>query len=69
MWGVGSRLPVNGYEKAWNLTFTYSLNGGSCKTLQTRTSKKRFLYYVRKPINRITSAKVVIFCEISKKKV
>ena len=21
MWGVGSRLPVNGYKKAWNLTF------------------------------------------------
>ena len=23
-------------QKAWNLTFAYSLNGGSCKTLQTR---------------------------------
>ena len=33
----------------------------------TKTSaNKRFLYYVRKPINRITGAKVVIFCEMSK---
>ena len=24
------------------------------------------MYYIRKPINRITGAKVVIFCEMSK---
>ena len=30
------------------------------------SANKRFLYYVRNPINRITGAKVVFFCEMNK---
>ena len=40
LWEVGSKRPVGIIiEKAWNLTFAYSLQRGSCKTLQTRNKQ------------------------------
>ena len=37
---IGSKRPVGiNIQKAWNLTFAYSLQRGSCKTLQTRNKQ------------------------------
>ena len=47
--GVGSKRPVGiNIEKAWNLTFAYSLVRGFCKTLPTRISKQRPRRYVHR---------------------